>query len=168
MKSIGDYLESAQSLAPEAFANEHGQAFLVHHGSRAGFKDSGALKTIVSDAVTGPETPLNPKRDFVAFGLKFPEGDEPLWLGRSDDNQVAVPDDSVSVVHAFITHRPDGFFIQDTNSRNGTKVNDTHVPPQGEGKPVKLESGCRLRLGDVTLTFLNAGDFQNLVVRLLG
>ena len=49
---------------------------------------------------------------------------------------------------------------------NGSFVNNETVPPQGMGEPVELESGARIRFGNVKLTFLKTPEFLNLVTQL--
>ncbi|GAA1480231.1 ATP transporter ATP-binding protein/permease [Gordonia sinesedis] len=58
-------------------------------------------------------------------------------IGRTPDNDIVVSDVLASRHHARIISRPDGLFIEDLNSVNGTHVNGQRVP------------GARLGDGDV-------------------
>jgi pSer/pThr/pTyr-binding forkhead associated (FHA) protein len=69
-------------------------------------------------------------------------------LGRSERNDIAVSDTGASGSHCRIEHRPDGFFVFDLASTNGTFVNGHRV----EKSPI--EHGDRLRLGRTTFRFL--------------
>jgi len=173
-KVLADYLEACKTLDPLAFSEACGDAFLLHHGS------FDQLVTPVDGDSTqdleqpgGQEGPvLEPSADFLVLPLRalgrVGRESEMIWIGRSETNEVVIPDSSISEVHAFIRREADGFQIQDTGSRNGTWIDNVKVLPQGAGDPTPLESGSRLRLGAVGLTFLLAQPFRTLVLGLLG
>ena len=167
------YFEDSKRLGVADFARQHGMAFLVHHGPVAAFESPEDLKSTmkVEGTVTSSAIPFNPKKDFAVFPLRHGAAgasDEDLvWVGRSEDNDVVIPDESVSAVHAFLrTGESGSLSLQDMNSMNGTFVNNETVPPQGMGDPVELESGARVRFGSVKLTFLKSFEFLNLVTQL--
>jgi len=57
-------------------------------------------------------------------GREIVLGDRLITCGRASDNDIAFPDDSnVSRYHAEIEKRPDGYWVIDLNSSNGTTVN---------------------------------------------
>ena len=67
-----------------------------------------------------------------------------LSLGRTTDNAVSFEDDSnISRNHAQIQQRPDGFYVVDLGSSNGTAVNG--IPITGE---TKLQNGDYVILGN--------------------
>lgn len=72
-------------------------------------------------------------------------------IGRGADCTVALPDDSVSRIHAQITRQPSGYYIVDVESSNGILVNDEAV-----NGPRRLLVGDRLQLGDVCLSVTDA------------
>lgn len=78
----------------------------------------------------------------------YPLLDSAYTLGRAPGNSVAIADSSVSSFHARIDRTPEGFVLEDLQSRNGTFVN---------GEVVKekrlLADGDLIRLGKVILTF---------------
>lgn len=160
-------------MDPAAFAREHGDAFLVHHGPLGALEvEEGLKETRVSGDEQGAVDSFEPGEDFLVFAVRRrqpPTADDDLvWLGRSEDNDVVVPDATVSAIHAFFARTPEGtFVIQDMNSMNGTELNGRPVPGQGSGSPLPLRTGSRLRLGSVNLTFLLAEDLHALVLRLL-
>ena len=45
-----------------------------------------------------------------------------IKLGRGTENDVVLPDDLASRNHAVLTRRPDGFWVRDLGSRNGTRI----------------------------------------------
>jgi len=173
VRPLEAYFEDSRRLGAEDFGRQHGDAFLVHHGPVGQFEPPGDLKSTmkVEAAVTGDTIPFNPRKDFAVFPVRHSvsgASDEDLiWVGRSEENDVVIPDESVSAVHAFLRRSEDGGLrLQDMNSMNGTFVDNQAVPPQGMGEPVALESGARVRFGSVKLTFLKAPEFLNLVTQL--
>lgn len=78
-----------------------------------------------------------------------------LSLGRTPDNDVSFADDgNISRNHAQIQTRPDGFYVVDLGSSNGTAVNG--IPIQGESK---LQNGDYIILGNSgTVTFHIEGE----------
>lgn len=46
----------------------------------------------------------------------------PLTIGRAEDNDLMLADESVSSRHARIEKRPDGWFIEDIGSANGSQI----------------------------------------------
>jgi pSer/pThr/pTyr-binding forkhead associated (FHA) protein len=173
-KTIAAYLEDCQNLSLEDFEAKHGRAFLVHHGPigklRKPRADDDTLAEVTTDSQAGGQ--FVPERDFLVFQVELPVAGavapEVYWVGRSDANEVVVPDVSVSEVHAFVLYEQGGFTIQDTGSRNGTRVDNVKVLPQGLGDPTPLPSGSRVRFGAVKMTFLLAEQFRALVLGLLG
>jgi hypothetical protein len=78
-------------------------------------------------------------------------------VGRTSNNDIVLPDVSVSRFHAFLKNGDEGRLqIQDAGSTNGTAVNGRPAPPRGEGAPLELKSGDRVRIGQVHLTFLDS------------
>lgn len=80
-------------------------------------------------------------------------------MGRGEDNQVVIDQDSVSRSHCVLRWVGGQPLLRDVGSRNGTKVNGIPlVPPQ----EVVLCSGDRLELGEVIYKFLLEGDVEAL------
>ncbi|MGH8508126.1 MAG: FHA domain-containing protein [Gammaproteobacteria bacterium] len=80
----------------------------------------------------------------------------PWRIGRGKDNEVVVPDSSVSRHHAEIIRNPDGTFaIKDLDSLNGLFVSDKKV------RRSMLSSGCEIDIGDVRFTFAIEGADVN-------
>ncbi|HEV7768218.1 MAG TPA: FHA domain-containing protein [Thermoanaerobaculia bacterium] len=78
----------------------------------------------------------------------YPLLDSAYTLGRAAGNTISIPDGSVSSNHARILRTPEGFVLEDLQSRNGTFVN---------GEPVAdrrlLADGDLIRLGKIIMTF---------------
>ncbi len=71
-------------------------------------------------------------------------------IGRRSDQDIVLPDPSVSRTHARIEIAPDGAMIVDLGSTNGTLVNGRAV----RGARAALRPGDRIQLGTVVLEYL--------------
>jgi hypothetical protein len=80
-----------------------------------------------------------------------------ITLGRTANNDIVVPDESVSRLHAYFRSSAAGtgldgeWEVTDARSRGGTAVNSKTVEP---GISQKLRSGDRVRFGQLELLFL--------------
>ena len=68
----------------------------------------------------------------------------PLTIGRGDDANVRIPDQTVSRAHARVWVGPDGPLIEDMGSRFGTIVSGDRI-----SGPTRLLPGAQIRVGDV-------------------
>jgi pSer/pThr/pTyr-binding forkhead associated (FHA) protein len=69
-------------------------------------------------------------------------------IGRDQSNDICLPEQSVSRSHARIVVQPDGVWVEDLGSRNGTFVNGQRITA-----PTRLQPGDTLQIGTtVTLT----------------
>jgi hypothetical protein len=103
------------------------------------------------------------RNSLVAPMVKSERNDFPgkIMLGRSEVNDVVVPNRSVSKLHAYFQQdAATGLFsIVDARSTCGTTVNELPIPP-GESTP--LESGAQLLFGQaVPALFFSSRDFFN-------
>lgn len=71
-------------------------------------------------------------------------------IGRDKSNQIIVSDPKVSRYHAIITFQNDVAVIKDTDSSNGTYVNDKQIAPN---KKVQLKNGDRIKVGTTVIIF---------------
>jgi hypothetical protein len=72
-------------------------------------------------------------------------------VGSGEDCHVRLPDPSAARVHALLMERPDGFWIADNRTDEGTFVNNVRV----EG-PKRLAAGDVIGVGDTDLVFRRA------------
>jgi two-component system, NtrC family, sensor kinase len=82
--------------------------------------------------------------------VRFPLGDEPVTIGRSEDVAISIPHRSLSRHHARIVSADGLLFISDLESKNGTFVNGARVRRQD------VWPGDLIKLGDVTLLLVAA------------
>lgn len=70
-----------------------------------------------------------------------------MTIGRTEDNDVHVQDDSVSKRHGILVRDGDDYQLHDFNSTNGTFVNGERI------MAFKLKHGVSIRLGFVELQY---------------
>lgn len=106
-------------------------------------------------AVTGPRLCV------LETGVTIPLPPGPdIVLGRSTSAPFSSPDvdlepygasmAGISRRHARLLRRPDGWFLEDLQSTNGTFLNENRLSP---GQPARLNHGDLVRLGQLTLIF---------------
>jgi hypothetical protein len=167
---LGAFDYAVRELDLESFRAQHGDAFFVHYGTLSGFATT-LSSTVVHDILKlRGETPW--QYDYFVFPLRKPKltgsvADHVIRVGRSADNDVVIPEESLSKVHAYLTRRPSGVWtLEDADSTNGTFVDDVPVPVRGQGEPIALAPGARVVMAAIELTFLHAEEFRALVKRL--
>lgn len=77
----------------------------------------------------------------------------PVTLGRGYDNDIILQDMHISAAHARIDLRDGRWVLTDLGSLNGTFINDD---PKRAGAPVTLNSGDRLRIGELEISVYSA------------
>src|SRR5438876_4945591 len=88
------------------------------------------------------------------MGTRYPLTDMPVVLGRGNDCDIRINDNSVSRRHARIQPGADGYYAIDLQSTNGTFVNDTPA------SMYKLNDGDYLRVGNCIYRFLAGGNVE--------
>src|SRR4051812_47644351 len=79
----------------------------------------------------------------------FIDLDRPLTvIGRRQGSDIVIHDTNVSRMHAQIKRDGGRLLIEDTNSSNGTIVNDERIE-----RPTRLRPGDVIRIGDAVFTF---------------
>jgi diguanylate cyclase (GGDEF)-like protein len=89
------------------------------------------------------------------MGCRYPLGDRPLLLGRGEDCDIALHDHSVSRRHARIEPTPEGYYVSDQQSTNGTFVNDRQLDTSW-----LLQDGDYLRVGNCIYRYLTGGNIE--------
>jgi len=158
---IEAYVEDARSLGAEAFEAAHGGAFLLLSTQLRPPQDTYSTHLELEGAAS--ERTLNLAT--LVFPVRSPV--HIITLGRAANNDVVVPDGSVSRQHAFVKRRDDGtHLILDAGSSNGTIVNGQNVLVRGHGAPTELKGGDSLRLGGIEFTFVDAEGLRAYAARL--
>lgn len=110
--------------------------------------------------------PLSVKRDACLvhiyptgplMGIRHVLGDQPVIIGRGEDCDIRILDNSVSRRHARIEHLEDGFHVLDMQSTNGSFVNDV---ASKDGNSILLKDGDYLRIGNCIYRYLAGGNVE--------
>ena len=96
-------------------------------------------------AVAGPALVV---RSGDLVGKQFPLAADSVEIGRSATVDILLDDVTVSRQHARVLRRPDGYYIEDSDSLNGTYVNHRRVESH------HLADGDELQIGKFKLTYL--------------
>ena len=112
---------------------------------------SGKKKPAMHSVDEPQKLPGEPVRDSRAAAMKLvpltngalepfriPEGTATLTIGRDKSSDYRVTTTQISRVHARLFHRPDGLYIEDADSTNGTFINTKRIPAMTEQR---LEKG---------------------------
>ncbi len=79
-----------------------------------------------------------------------------VWVGRGSDNDVVIPEHSISKEHCQFSHRDGTIYVLDNHSHNGTFVNERPVPPR---RMVSIADQDELTLGRYRFEFLTSQTF---------
>jgi diguanylate cyclase (GGDEF)-like protein len=90
-----------------------------------------------------------------AMGSRYPISDVALVMGRDEECDIRLEDDSVSRRHACIQTQEARHFITDLQSTNGTYVNDVRVRGQ------KLHDGDYIHIGNCIYRYLAGGNVES-------
>ena len=96
---------------------------------------------------------------WTVYEIKKAEGNlrPAISIGRTEDNDVVLPDPSVPKLHAFLTLRPGQSKLQitDVGSKNGTYLRGEPLAPQSS---VEIPSGAIITLGRIPLRFISVDE----------
>lgn len=73
-----------------------------------------------------------------------------ISIGRGKTNQLIIADNKVSRYHALVYFKNDNAYIKDTDSLNGTFINDKRIE---SGKNIKLKNGDKIKVGTTVIIF---------------
>ena len=81
---------------------------------------------------------------------------EVIKVGREINNDVIIPEETVSSFHATIVNRNDSFYLEDQRSKNKTFLNGEEIKPYS---PAKLKSGDEIMINIYKFIFLLEREF---------
>lgn len=91
------------------------------------------------------------------IGRKYALDKMQATIGRGPDNTVVIDMDNVSRAHCRIYSGPNGHYVEDMGSTNGTFVNDVEVIEQQ-----KLRNGDFIKIGGVIFKFIDGDNIEQL------
>ena len=71
-------------------------------------------------------------------------------IGRASDNTIVLEDETISRYHAVVVIQPEGVFLMDLESTNGTSVNTVAALPD---EAVRLSDGDVVTIADMALQY---------------
>jgi len=83
--------------------------------------------------------------------LSIPIQQKIVKIGRDESNDIVIPKDSISSLHATIEYRNGYYYLEDHRSTNGTRLNDLKV---NENTPMRLKSGDKIQFAIFEFRFL--------------
>ncbi|MCI0703304.1 MAG: GGDEF domain-containing protein [Planctomycetia bacterium] len=89
------------------------------------------------------------------MGCRYPLADRALVIGRGEESDIRLSDHSVSRRHALIEPTPEGYYVSDQHSTNGTFVNDKQLDHSW-----LLQDGDYLRVGNCLYRYLAGGNIE--------
>lgn len=75
----------------------------------------------------------------------------PIKIGRDTNNDVAIPEETVSSLHAIIEYQDGFFYLEDQRSKNKTYLNGEEIAPYS---PIKLKSGDVVKINVYKFIFI--------------
>ncbi len=173
MDAAAQYRQLLQ-LGRDEFLAAAAPAALVRHRAEAMDDLSSGVHTLTIDEDETYEVPDNEIEETRPHGRELPDDIElevyPLakkpgasfpdriTIGRTSNNDVVIPDTSVSRLHAYVRRDKSGWLFADAGSKNGSQLRGIAVEPR---KELPLPSRATLRIGDVDLTFYVAADLYS-------
>lgn len=153
---LEQFAEQFQEVGEEAFKRLYPSAFLLTLGMAGDLAEShGTNTSIINLADSILERGRIAGRVFSLMkGRYSPKG--PITIGRTAENDVVIPEYSVSRKHCFIAIVDGAYRITDWGSANGTLVNEIDI---GKMTPCQLYGGEIITLGRLMLLFLPPRHF---------
>jgi hypothetical protein len=174
-EKAADYLARLQGLGPQKFLELHPDPVLLKgHGVPSSKNRLFLLKTITGkspETLDGEdvETGRGEMLEARVIAIKKRDWSSPehmIFLGRSPNNDVVIPNTMVSKLHAYFCQVPGDLVYQvvDMDSTNGTFVNGERLVPSVKKT---LRDADEVALGpEVKLTFFTGPAFCELLKKL--
>ena len=157
---VADFVQDAKRDAP-AFLRSHATPFLIVTIPGRDEVSTGmplAGRTVRRNKLSNPPVlDLGKGRLALAVKKHRSPGTDAVLVGRSRENDLVLPFESVSRLHGFIRFSREGLWsVEDAGSTNGTFVADRAIKP-GIREPVK--DGDSVRFGWVQCVFRTPDGF---------
>ena len=147
---LADYEKEYKRLGAQSFVRAYPWPVLIVTGiggvlngdqSRSGTMVALNIELLQATALAGRVFPV------VKSGNSVPG---PVSIGRTSDNDLAIPEYTISTRHCILAVVNGGYRLTDLGATNGTLVNDA---PLTSRKPCLLQGGETIRMGRFTLLF---------------
>jgi hypothetical protein len=149
---LSDYADELAKLGDAVFAQNHPHSVLVVTGVVGALAEQVPLnRTLVTEPAG-----LSVQSVVGLIGRVFPlekgkySSPGPISVGRTPDNDVTIPESSISARHCFLRVLGAEISLTDAGSTNGTHVNGVKLPPK---KAQKVVEGDVITMGRFHLGF---------------
>jgi len=166
MKPLAEWLDLIQGKSIEEFTAEYRHPVLIGLGQLAGEMQKNPAKAAGTMFLNLGASPGGGGADPMVnqvFTVQKVSPETPadgIYIGAGTENDIPIPDSSVSKSHAHIILHPEGIALVDHGSTNGTFVNGSRVEPKGQ---TPLAGGDILTIGRFSFTFYDAVSFAKLL-----
>jgi len=151
-RPLADVAEERKTIGADAFRERYGSYFLCFNTWDMRIRDGAAttLEPQPAGAAGGQTAPTT----FWVMPLKSRDGGSRVVVGREDESDIALGDQSISTRHAAFDVDGDVVRLIDLGSKNGTFVSDALIAREGSGDPVTLDGPrASLRFGSLSVVF---------------
>jgi len=157
---LEQYAEQYRAVGAESFKRLYPWPFLTALGMAGNIEDGRGSGTSITNLADGVlERGRISGRVFPLVKSRYsPKG--PITIGRTSENDVVIPEYSVSRKHCYIATAESGYHITDWGSANGTLVNEVDI---GKMTPCSIRGGEIVTLGRLMLLFLPPRHFAEYV-----
>ncbi|MDX2446977.1 MAG: FHA domain-containing protein [Desulfobacterales bacterium] len=130
--------------------------FLIYLNKKRDFTRGQTIKNL-ADALPPQEPPkgqaelIDTENVVTETDLSLPIQKKVVKIGRDESNDIVIPKDSISSLHATIDYRNGYYYLEDHRSTNGTRLNDFKV---NENTPMRLKSGDKIQFAIYEFRFL--------------
>ncbi len=158
--TVKEYVDAARKMDREAFYQHIGVPVLVAVTPETDLSlQSNPTKVVsIEETAASPSGKRNLDPEAAVFEIRPAQADSQgrVRLGRSEDNDLVIQDETVSSCHAVFTSSDDQTAVEDQRSTNGSLINYSQLPP---GTSVGLKDYDVVSFGDVSLVFFTPGGF---------
>jgi hypothetical protein len=174
VRPVLEFVQEAKSLSRTSFMRSHAEPFLLHSGTlQPGVEPQGGFETRAFAEAKRPAALSQALRDGrldLAIGMAAPltkRAKNPfldrIYVGRTANNDVVVPQTTVSKVHAYFTKKDDGaWYLVDCGSHNRTFIEEQEL---ARDQPHRLADGAAIAFGGYAVLFLESGHFYEVLRR---
>lgn len=151
---------------------------LGHSGDDSGLRRLSSAQVLINEeSLALPRPSVSPSGEIVLPNLSmglydcyliektsrnvFSNG---ITIGRTQNNDIVVPLPAISKFHAWLKREAGSYIVYDAVNSHGTYVDNQRVSPTGE-QGLFLRMGAQLRLGSVSLTFLDSPNLYRTLQR---
>ena len=164
---VDDFVEELKRLGEVGFRKKHAVPVLIvtgraTRGTRAGTDEITRVTSLVQTGRHRATVALLHRVFSLMKSSLSPGG--PVFVGRTAENDVSIPEYSISKRHCAFEVRNGSMTIVDCGSTNGTSVNGESLPG---GEPVPLCGGVFITMGRFTFVYETSAGFLEYVSGLI-